>query len=233
MKKSFYALLVLVILILTGCTVTETLSFNRTGGGKSSADINVEPFFIEVLEDFGEFLPQGEQSIMDSAMSGFASQLDKSTSTESVTFRRIEENHYDITFSYSNLSSLVVDLGATNQSIVTETNNSFRFYVDINNYDELTKVVPFLADPNFEVYGPEYNQGTTEEDYLDMIYYLLGEEGPDAIKNGLVTIRLKTPGTITQVNGAKRISSTEAEFTFPIIDFLLLNKPITFSVSWR
>ena len=113
------------------------------------------------------------------------------------------------------------------------SDKSLSFYVDIDNFDELTKIVPFLADPNFEVYGPMYNQGTTEEDYLDMIYYLLGEEGPDAIANGEVSIIVSVPGNITRVSNATKVSYNKARFTFPIIDFLLLNEPLTFTVDWR
>ena len=125
------------------------------------------------------------------------------------------------------------DLGAANNTLITETENSFSFFVDINNFEELTKIVPFLADPNFEVYGPLYNQGMTEEEYLDMIYYLLGEEGPDAIKNGEVKVNIEVPGTISSVEGAVKTGDRKAEFKFPIIDFLLLNKPISFKVSWN
>ena len=72
----------------------------------------------------------------------------------------------------------------------------------------------------------------SEEEYLDMIYYLLGEDGPDAIKNGEVTLTITTPATIKSVSGAVKTGDKTAEFKFPIIDFLLLNNPITFEVTW-
>lgn len=225
------ALVILSSLLIASCSVTETLSINRNGGS-SYSDIKVEQFFVDVLEDFAEFLP-ANASIMDSAMSSFSSDLDKASSTTAVDLKKTGNNHYSLSVDYTSLTNLIKELGGENQSLFKESANSISFYVDINNFEELTKIVPFLADPNFEVYGPLYNIGTSEEDYLDMIYFLLGEEGPDAIKNGVITIDINTPGTITSVKGATRINSTTARFTFPIIDFLLLSHPLSFEVNWR
>ena len=230
--KKFIILLLSIALILTSCTVTEKITINGSQKGSSSSDIYVEDFFIEVLEDFGEFLPSSDKSIMDEAMEGFAGQLQSSSAASVVKFKNLGDNHYTLDFSYSDMNKMMKDLGAANNTLIKETANSFAFYVDINNFDELTKIVPFLADPNFEVYGPVYNQGMSEEEYLDMIYYLLGEDGPDAIKNGEVTLTITTPATIKSVSGAVKIGDKTAEFKFPIIDFLLLNNPITFEVTW-
>lgn len=219
-------------LVLSSCTVTEKITIDGSKKGSSESDIYVEDFFIEVLEDFGEFLPSSNKSIMDEAMEGFAGQLQSSSAASMVKFKNLGDNHYTLDFSYTDMSKMMSDLGAGNNTLIKETPNSFEFYVDINNFDELTKIVPFLADPNFEVYGPVYNQGMTEEEYLDMIYYLLGEDGPDAIKNGEVTITISVPGSIKSVEGATKIGDKTAEFKFPIIDFLLLNEPISFSVNW-
>ena len=41
----------------------------------------------------------------------------------------------------------------------------------------------------------------SEDDYLDMIYFLLGEDGPDAIRNGLISVTMNVPGTLTEVTG--------------------------------
>lgn len=231
--KKIALILLSCLLIFTSCTVSEGLVLKDSKRGTSSSDIQVEQFFVDVLEDFGEFLPSSDQSIMDEAMDGFAKQLDNAGATTDVAFKKNGTNSYSLDFAFSDVDTLLKELGATNQSLLRMTDKSITFYVDINNFEELTKIVPFLADPNFEVYGPLYNQGTSEEDYLDMIYYLLGEEGPDAISNGLVTINIKVPGQITDISGAKKTSSPTAEFTFPIIDFLLLNKPLTFTINWR
>ena len=66
-----------------------------------------------------------------------------------------------------------------------------------------------------------------------MISFLLGEEGVEALEKSFVSIDIRTPGDITGTKGAMKIGSRRAVFSFPIIDFLLLNEPLTFSVEWK
>ena len=63
--------------------------------------------------------------------------------------------------------------------------------------------------------------------------FVLGEDGPEAIRSGRIMIRIHVPGTITEVSGGIAEDSSTALLTFPVIDFLLLNTPVDFSVSWR
>lgn len=226
-------LLATMIVLLSGCQVTEHLDIETGNSGKSYTDIHVEQFFIDVLEDFGEFLPASDESMMDNAISGYASQLDGVNAISDIEWENLGDNHYTVSFSFSGIDTLLSQLGAENQTLFALTDNSLSFHLDISNYEELKSAVPFLADPNFEVYGPEYNQGMSETDYLDMIYFLLGEDGPEAITKGIIEIAISVPGTITEASNCDITGENTVSFNFPIIDFLLLNEPLEFSVSWE
>ena len=232
MKRFLFSIAVILI-ILTSCTVTEDLTINTDGSGKSYSDINVEQFFVDVLEDFSDFLPESDQTIMDSAVSGYAGSLGNIESIENAEWEKTGENQYILSFSYKSLDELLKDFNADSQTLLDITGNSISFHLDIESYAELKEIIPFLSDPNFEVYGPEYNQGMSEDDYLDMIYFLLGEDGPDAIRNGLISVTMNVPGTLTEVTGGEKLDDNSVRFSFPIIDFLLLNEPIEFSASWE
>ena len=110
--------------------------------------------------------------------------------------------------------------------------NSLLFYLDINSYPQLGEILPFLTDLNFEVYAAEYNQGMSEADYLEMIYFLLGDKGRNAVSNIVVTISTSVPGIIKTCNKCVQIDENTIEYKFPLIDFLLLKEPLSFSVSW-
>ena len=189
--------------------------------------------FVDVLADFAEFLPEDNASIMDDAVQSFGNDLAGRDAVLSAVTAKTGENEYSVDFSVSDISTFIGSFGIENQSLFTLTDGSFAFHLDISNYGELKEIVPFLADPNFEVYGPEYNQGMSDADYLEMISFLLGEDGPEAIRNGLVTVRISVPGTITATENAEAVDSSTAEFSFPIISFLLLNDPISFSIGWE
>ena len=230
--KRLSVILISMMMLLASCTVTETIDVTASDSGKSTTDVQVEQFFIDVLYSFADFLPEENADIMGNAVADLSSQLESLPSVESPSIETVEENHYRLSFDFTDIAELITDLGISEQSIFSIGDNSFSFYLDINNYPELKTIVPFLADPNFEVYGPEYNQGMSEADYLEMIYFLLGEEGPDAISNGEVTINITVPGTITSVENAEQISENTISYSFPVIAFLLLSQPLSFSASW-
>ena len=103
--------------------------------------------------------------------------------------------------------------------------------INMDNFEQLTKIIPFLGDPNFEVYGPLYNHDLTEEEYLEMVSFILGEQCPDSIAKSSVKIQVVAPKAIVSHNGKTRNTKT-VEFSFPLIDFLLLHDPIRFYLEY-
>lgn len=232
MKK--LSILLLSILILSACSVVEDVNISNNLSGTSSTDIEVYPFFIEVLNDFSEFLPENEGEIMDKAIIDFSASLSNTGKAENVSVHKTGDNRYLVSFEFHSIEELINSLGQNStQSVLSQTTNSLSFYLDINNYAELKTAIPFLADPQFEVYGPEYNIGISEADYLDMITYLLGEEGPEAITESLISINIKTPGSITKAEGLRKTGDKSAVYEFPLIDFLLLAEPMSFTLEWK
>ena len=231
-------------LLLSSCVVTEALTFNdeitKTAkiSGKSHTDIAVDDFFVGVIEDLSNWTDKGNgDPVIDVAIHDFESNLKASRVTSAVNFRENAHNTYTGDFSFIDFSTLLVDLsnGHANQSIVTVRKADTRTHVEINinldNYEELTEIIPFLADPNFEVYGPLYNNDLTEEEYLEMVSFILGEQCPDSIGNSRITIVVSAPKAVVSHNGRLRDSKT-VEFSFPLIDFLLLHHSIDFYLEY-
>lgn len=235
MKRIFAILTFISIILLSSCQVTENIIISD-GENTSESDIIVYDFFIDVLNDFSAFVSDESQdeSIMDAAVRGFADGLASNPDNCNIIYTKGSGNEYKLSFDFKSISNALSALnGAEGNSVLKEGENSLSFYLDINNYVELKEMIPFLADPNFEVYGPEYNQGMSEADYLDMIYYLLGEEAPDAISSSMIDINITTPGEIVSSEGVTVTGSNTCTYSFPLIDFLLLSEPMAFSISWN
>ena len=230
MRKILFTV-ISVCILLSGCTVTETLTLNNDESA-SVTDISVEQFFIDVLTDFQEFMPSGDENIMDSAISAFAGQIDGTSNAADTLFVKNGSNSYVGTFSFDNIADLADELGGIEQSIIDQTDNSLTFHCDIGNYTELEAVVPFLADPNVSVYLANYNIGYSEQDYYDMMVFAIGEEAPDAISSSMITFNITVPGRITSIEGAVQTGENTLQYSFPLIDFLLLSSPLSFSVQW-
>ena len=234
MKKTV-PLILSAIVFLSSCTVSQALEAQSALSGTAETKLEVDQFFLDLLEDFSDFESKSGYSIMDEAMLNLTDRINSSSSSSSVKLLTDgNSKKYVISFDYSSLEKLVYDLnGGKDNTLLSLEKNKVALNLTYDNYDELESVIPFLSDPNFEVYGPRYSNGMTEEEYKDMISFLLGEEGVEALEKSFVSIDIRTPGDITGTKGAMKIGSRRAVFSFPIIDFLLLNEPLTFSVEWK
>ena len=234
MKKTV-PLILSAIVFLSSCTVSQALEAQSALSGTAETKLEVDQFFLDLLEDFSDFESKSGYSIMDEAMLNLTDRINSSSSSSSVKLLTDGNSRkYVISFDYSSLEQLVYDLnGGKDNTLLSLEKNKVALNLTYDNYDELESVIPFLSDPNFEVYGPRYSNGMTEEEYKDMISFLLGEEGVEALEKSFVSIDIRTPGDITGTKGAMKIGSRRAVFSFPIIDFLLLNEPLTFSVEWK
>ncbi|MCR5731948.1 MAG: hypothetical protein K6G51_03295 [Sphaerochaetaceae bacterium] len=226
-------ILTIVVILISSCTVTEDLILNKDGGSLSS-DIDVENYFVEVLEDFAEFMPESNEPVIDKAISEASKQLSNSGYATDVVFIKDGKNSYVGNFNFNNLNELMKAFNEnTNQTVIKKDENSIKFYVDINNYSELEDIIPFLADPNIEVYLAKYNVGYSEQDYLEMLVFSLGEEAPESVQKSIITLNITVPGTITKIEGATKTGDNSMTYSFRLLDFLLLNNPLTFYVEWE
>ena len=235
MNKLLIFFTFLLLIVFPSCQVTENITLSDAGN-TSEGEIIVSDFFIDVLNDFSQFMAtsDSDESIMDSAVRDFANGLSSNENNSNVLFSKGEGNQYTLSFDFEDITEALSALGGVeNFSVLEGDDHSLSFYLDINNYSELKEMIPFLADPNFEVYGPEFNQGMSEADYSDMIFYLLGEEAPEALQTSLITINFTLPGELTKAEGVTVTGENSCSNSYPLIDFLLLSKPMSFSISWN
>ncbi len=206
--------------------------------GEVEFDIEVEEFFTAVVEDFTVFIPEEERDVTDTNIQELQDSINESPYAHDAVFIETEKNHYIGTFKFDDAESFFNDVHdeLKLESLFSFTTkgdqNTLTVYLDMDNYAELTELIPLLKDPSFSIFGPEENVGVSEEDYLDMISYLLGDEGPGAIDRSEISIIINTDSPIiSQTNGIEH-AEDQVEFAIPIIDFLLLAEPINYSVTW-
>jgi len=233
-----FLLSLIIILSLSSCVMQQGISLSRGGSGWATTDLSVTPFFATVLEDFQPFSEEeNPKPLLDSSIENFTKELSKASSTSYISSLKLNDYTYFIDFTFSSLTQLLKDLNnREEQSIVTikRTGNRERldFFLDINNYPELTRIVPFLADENFETFGPLYNEGMSEDEYYEMISYILDEKGPQEIRESIISLQLTTPSTIISQEGGIIEGNNVIRFDIPLIDILLLSEPITFYAVW-
>lgn len=241
---------VAVAMLLSSCVVAQKLTFTeeddkeldqkqeRSVQGQCHVDIAVDDFFVGVIQDLSNWdsVSDGDP-ILDFAVRTFEENLRLSDSVEAVQFLETGHNTYMGDFTFTDFWQLVRDLtrDVPEQTLVRMEElgdrNRVEFNIDMDNFAQLTRIIPFLGDPNFEVYGPLYNHDLTQDEYLEMVSFILGDECPEAIARSQVRIQVVAPSPILSHNGRLRDAQT-VEFSFPLIDFLLLHQPINFYLEY-
>ena len=83
MKKTV-PLILSAIVFLSSCTVSQALETQSALSGTAETKLEVDQFFLDLLEDFSDFESKSGYSIMDEAMLNLTDRINSSSSSSSV-----------------------------------------------------------------------------------------------------------------------------------------------------
>lgn len=139
--------------------------------------------------------------------------------------------------SFDDIEKLIAETESSlNKKIITfkefGAEKEIRIYIDIDNFTDIAPLFPVIEEPLFMTFGPLENQGLSEDEYLEMMEYALGDGGGDLIKNAMITTTININGKlISQTGGTAKGNSVT--FKTPLIRILLLDKPIEYSIRFK
>ena len=234
--KNFLAITLTVA--AASCTIKQQITVHVDESGDAQFEILIEDYFIEVVKDFQVFAEE-ETDVTQDNLDELAVELNESDYTSDAIFEKIDDNFYRGNFNFSDLEEFFNELKEEddeNLSVFTYTKRGFvqslNIYIDIDNYYQLKKLVPMLEDPEFAMFGPEENIGVSEVDYIDMIGFALGDEGPPSLRRSFIEVIIVTDHPIITQKGGTLLSPKKISFNIPMLDFLLLAEPIERTVTW-
>ncbi len=220
------------------CTIKQQITVHVDESGDAQFEIAIEDYFIEVVKDFQVFAEE-ETDVTQDNLDELSAELNGSDYTSDAIFEKVDDNFYRGNFNFSDLEEFFNELKEEddeNLSVFTYTKRGFvqslNIYIDIDNYYQLKKLVPMLEDPEFSMFGPEENIGVSEVDYIDMIGFALGDEGPPSLRRSYIEVIIVTDHPIITQKGGTLLSPNEISFNIPMLDFLLLAEPIVKTVTW-
>lgn len=101
-----------------------------------------------------------------------------------------------------------------------------RAYLDLDGYRQFSGLFPLLDYPFVRPLGPEESAGLTPEDYLAIVAFVLGPDGPAALSDSAITIRVSVDGELVSQRGGRVDDDGAAVFEVPLLDVLLLHQPL-------
>lgn len=105
-------------------------------------------------------------------------------------------------------------------------------HLDRGNYAQLARTFPLLGNPAFAAMGPQQNDTTTDDDYLEMVRFSIGDSAPALLKKSYLTMTLAPEGEILSQSGGDVIGGAVV-FRIPLLRLLVLDKPIDCTVTYR
>jgi hypothetical protein len=107
-----------------------------------------------------------------------------------------------------------------------------KLHLDRSNYTQLSALFPLLKDPTFAGLGPQVNDTITDDEYLSMIQFTLGDDAPGLLKKSFMTLSIDPEGDIVSQSGGT-VSGGAVVFRIPLLRLLVLDKPLDYSVTFK
>jgi hypothetical protein len=229
----------LAALAFASCSVNQTLVIAQDGTGTFAMHAEVSTLLREYLGSLAE-------------ISGNAGALKEGRVFDAAAIRRDFQSRpgivvrksvtpmpgvLDLELEFDSLQDLLggrealKDAGAV-QVVETEDTTTLRLHLDRTTWDQLARLFPPLRDPLVAELGPQANGQVTEDDYLAMVKFSIGDAAPALLRKSFFTLTIKPQGEIVAQSGGT-VSSGSIAFRVSMLRILVLDRPLDYSVTWK
>ncbi len=226
-----------VFLMSDGCSATHDVVVRGDGSGTMTLHLEVSKLLHDYIAGLAEVsgTQANPQAIFDLAAVRKGFEAQPGISVESVSSE--DQRTLDVALSFASLSQVFESqpgLKGANLVTFTDANGlaTLRFHLDRSNYRQVAAFFPMLESPVLQSLGPQVDQKVTQDDYLAMIRFSLGDEAPGLVMKSSITVRIRPEGDIVSQTGGT-VSGDEAVFQIPLLQALLFDTPLDFSLTFR
>lgn len=223
---------------LLSCTMKQEIFLENDGSGTASVEIKLKNFVLPTIEDLAEISPDINPDELLSPEKITESML-INPEISNVRARRPLEDVLEMDFDFGNIEKLfeqtedeVKSSGLIN---IEKTGNETRLTLTINKetYRGFSSIIPNIDDPTMSALAPDPDMDITEGEYLDMIEFFFGDDGPAGILDSNLNLVINVKGTIIDQQGGNKLSSNKIEFDVPLIRILLLDQNLVYSITYK
>lgn len=236
MKK--IAIVLLCSTFLLSCTMRQEIFLNNDGSGTATVDIKLKSFVIPTIEDLSEVSPDIDPDELLSPEKISESML-LNPEISNVRASRPSKENLKIDFDFGNFENLFEQTESEVQKSglinIDKTANETKLTLTINKdtYRGFSSIIPNIDDPTMSALAPDPDMDISESEYLDMIQFFFGDDGPAGIMSSALTLVISVDGTVSSQLGGKKVSENQVEFKVPLIRILLLDQNLVYSITYK
>lgn len=224
--------------LLAACSVSQTIVIRADGSGTASMRVVTTKLLREYLLDLREVM--GTPVSSDGSLYDVPKLQKELAARPGLTVKKVASPTPDvleIDLAFRSVEEVYGSVESVKKSglllyAVSGAQKSLTVHIDRKNFKELSSVFPAMDNAAFEGIAPQEQDAITESEYLDMIEFTLGPDGPAALKASYVDLVVKPEGTIVSQTGGT-VANGQVTFRIPLIRLLMLDKPLDYSLVWK
>lgn len=213
------------LILIFSCSSTHKIVIESDNKATISFAVTNKPSLATTLNEWSAV--QGEETLIDEGE--IAKELQKDRNIFGVTVNNPSKDIFTGNFrvmDIDNLFSSIFNLSDIDGKKVLTISLS------MDNYRDLKTSLKFLQEESIEMLGPEGNQGVSQEEYLEMMSFSLGDEGASDILSSEIELDITVNGDIIETSGARTVDSNRALINIPLLDIILLNRKLVYTITY-
>lgn len=232
-----------ILLLLSSCSMKQEIYLDKSGEGEVRFEIGMASYLGEVIQQVEMLLatdtkvPSEEDSFfdIDAIEKGFSS----NENVSGLSLTTPDRLKLKGSFQFSSVEEMLakVEKGSPQSQLINFSKGASASDLSVRITREtvvaLLESNPALNNPLVENFGPAATVGLDSADYLDMMEFALGEESRLGIQNSKLSITIKVAGKILNQKGGTMIDSSTVRYDIPLLDILILDKNLNYTLSYQ
>ena len=230
---------VLMAVLCASCSMKQTIVIRSDGSGTLAMHVEVARLLHEYVARLSEVSdkpvlgPGGAFFDAESMRKDFESRPGI-TVTKAAT---PSNDSLDLELSFNSIQDIFAqDQPLKNTAALayseSDGKKTIRLHLDRSNYPQLARMFPLLASPAFAAFGPQVNDTTTDDEYMEMVRFSIGDDAPALLKKSYLTLTLAPEGQILSQSGGE-LTGGAVVFRIPLVRLLVLDKPLDYSATFN
>ena len=229
-------------LLVAGCSVDQEIAVRLSGAGEAQVRVELQPVFIDYLLALAEIADEVElpddpsEALFDIEEVEAAIADWPGVEAARIATPTPEQLELDLTFDDLQAAFAPTDAGAGTPPLISLTGSGRRtlsVHLDSDNYSQLTALFPVLEHPLVISLGPQPDLEVNDDEYLEMMQFVLGDDGPPAILDSEVKVRVQVEGRVVEQQGGELQEDGSVLITIPLLRILVLDQPLDYRVVFE
>jgi hypothetical protein len=226
-------------LLTAACTVNQTIVVKSDGSGTATLHAEVSKLLGDYVSSLSEVSGKTGQAAGAPVFDAAAIRKDFSAKPGITVKKALTPTplSLDVELGFTSIQgAFTSDATLKTSGVLTYAESggkkTITIHLDKANYAQLSTLFPALKDPTIASLGPQVGDTTTEAEYLDMVSFSIGTDGPGLLKKSFITLTIAPEGDILSQSGGT-ITGRTVVFRIPLLRVMVLDKPLDYSVSYK